>query len=133
MTGKLPGPFEIAYFSWTDPNGNTISFPQVTAITITLSFLCMLKTCIGLNLQEIHVKPGSKFLTFLDRAFVYIPFFVACAFFRLSAISLLLTYITYWTLVPVTINFFANLYYGISRYYEFLRALHSERSTVLPP
>ena len=116
MTGKLPGPFEIAYFSWTDPNGNTISFPQITAITITLSFLSMLKTCVGFNLQGIHIKPGSNFFTFLDRAFVYIPFFVASAFFRLSAISLLMTYITYWTLVPMAIIFLANLYYGKTRY-----------------
>ena len=115
MTGKLPTPFEIGYISWTDPNGNTISFPQITAITIALSFMSMLKTCIGLNLQGIHFEQGSNLVTILDRVFVYIPFFIASAFFRLSAISLLLTYITYWTLIPITVTFIANLYYGIAR------------------
>ena len=116
MTGKLHGPFEIDYISLEDLNGNTITFPAITAITITLSFLSLLKTCVGLNLQEIHIESGSKFLTFLDRALVYIPFFIASAIFRLSAISLLMNYITYWTLVPITIIFFANLYYGKTRY-----------------
>ena len=116
MTGKLRGPFEIAYSSWTDPNGNKIAIPQITAITIALSFMSMLKTCVGLNLQRIHIEPDSSFITFLGPATNYLPFFLANAFFRLSSISLLLTYIHYFTLVPVVIIFFANLYYGKTRY-----------------
>ena len=115
MTGKLRGPFEIAYSSWTDPNGNKIAIPQITAITIALSFMSMLKTCVVLNLQDIHFESSSNSSTKLDRAFVYIPFFVASALFRLSAISLLMTYTTYWALIPVTIIFSINLYYGFKR------------------
>ena len=116
MTGKLRGPFEIAYSSWTDPNGNKIAIPQITAITIALSFMSMLNTCVGLNLKRIHIEPDSNFIRFLDLATIYLPFFLVNAFFRLSAISLLLTYIHYFTLVPVMIIFFANLYYGKTRY-----------------
>ena len=86
MSGKLHGAFEIKYINWTDPNGNTVKFPIITAITMTLSFLSIFKTCVNLNLQWIHVKEGSNFYTYAEKAFVYIPFFAATAVFRFSSI-----------------------------------------------
>ena len=116
MTGKLRGPLQVNYVSFSDPSGNPISIPWIPAITISLSFLSMLKTCVSVNLQWIHVKEGSNFYTFVERAFAYIPFFASNAFFRFSAISLLMTYTTYWTFIPVTIIFLVNLIYGYTRY-----------------
>ena len=101
MTGRLPGPFEIGFWDIVDPNGNKLTFPKCTAVTLSTSFLSMLKVCIDLNLQRIHVQQGSKIMVLLGRTFVYIQFFAASAFFRLFAISLLLTYITFWTIFPV--------------------------------
>ena len=115
MTGRLPGPFEIGFWDIVDPNGNKLTFPKCTAVTLSTSFLSMLKVCIDLNLQRIHVQQGSKIMVLLGRAFVYIQFFAASAFFRLFSISLLLTYITFWTIIPVGIVFVANLIYAKKR------------------
>ena len=75
----------------------------------------MLKVCIDLNLQRIHVQQGFKIMELLSRAFAYIQFFASSAFFRLFAISLLLTYVTFWTIIPVGIVFMANLLYAKKR------------------
>ena len=39
MSGKLPGPFEINFWSVTDAHGNGFSLPKCTALTLTTSLL----------------------------------------------------------------------------------------------
>ena len=63
MTGRLPGLFEIEFWTVVDPNGNELSLPKFTALTMTTSLLSMLKACVDLNLQRIHIEVNNSFVT----------------------------------------------------------------------
>ena len=56
MTGRLPGIFQIEFWSVVDLNGNELTLPKFTALTLTTSLLSMLKACVDLNLQRVHVQ-----------------------------------------------------------------------------
>ena len=62
MTGRLPGLFEIEFWTVVDPNGNELSLPKFTALTMTTSLLSMLKACVDLNLQRIHIEVNNSFV-----------------------------------------------------------------------
>ena len=75
----------------------------------------MLKVCIDLNLQRIHVKVDGGFIELAIKAIGYLPFFLACIIFRLFALSLLLAYLTFWTLIPLAVVILINLAYEKKR------------------
>ena len=56
MTGRLPGIFQIEFMSVVDLNGNELTLPKFTALTLTTSLMSMLKACVDLNLQRVHVQ-----------------------------------------------------------------------------
>ena len=80
-----------------------------------LSLFSMLKVCIDLNLQRIHVKVDGGFIELAIKAIGYLPFFLACIIFRLFALSLLLAYLTFWTLIPLAVVILINLAYEKKR------------------
>ena len=114
MTGKMPGPFEIEYLTLSDAWNNSISLPKCTAIALITSSLSMLKVCVDLNLLAIHVKDCNK-RTLASSAFIYIPFFVATAIYRLFSISILITYLNFWAVLPVAFVIGMNIWYGIKK------------------
>ena len=56
MTGKLPGPFEVEDLTVEDSYGNKVVFPKLTAVTLLLSGLAILKTCLDLNLVRVQLQ-----------------------------------------------------------------------------
>ena len=117
MTGKIPGPFEIEYLTISDAYNNSFTLPKCTAIAMITSSLSMLKVCVDLNLLKIHVKDkthanDSNKCKLLSVAFIYIPFFVATAMYRLYAISILMTYANYGAVFPVAFVIGMNVLYG---------------------
>ena len=115
MTGKLPGPFDIAYFSLKDSYGNELALPKLTAITLLTSGLAIVKTCADLNIVRIHLQEGFKFPKFFGKALIYLPYFMTSIIFRLSAMALLMTYFSTWTILPVSITFMLNMKFGYTR------------------
>ena len=111
MTGKMPGPFDIDYIKLTDAYGNSISLPKCTAVALITSSLSMLKVCVDLNLLRIHMK-DSNIRKLAGLAFIYLPFFITNAMFRLSAISILITYIHYFAFLPVVFVIGMNILYA---------------------
>lgn len=116
MTGKLPGPFDVKYVLLKDFQGNGVEFPKLTAITLLISGLAILKTCVDLNIVRIHLQEGCKFVKLARRAIVFLPYFMISTIFRLYSISLLMAYAKMWILLPaVSIAFLLNLIYGSKR------------------
>ena len=115
MTGKLPGPFDIDYFSLKDSYGNELALPKLTAITLMTSGLAIVKTCADLNIVRIHLQEGFKFVNFFGTALVYLPYFMTSIIFRLSAMALLMTYLSTWTFIPIFITFMLNMKFGYAR------------------
>ena len=115
MTGKMPGPFELEYFTVSDTYGNAISIPKCTAIALVTSSLSMLKTSITLNLKTIHLRDGLNLSSIVGQCITYLPFLMATGIFRLSAISILVTYGNVGAIFPVTIVFAANLMFAYKR------------------
>ena len=116
MTGKLSGPFDVDYLSLKDFQGNELLLPKMTAVTLFISGLAILKTTVDMNLVRIHLQEGHKFVQLAKYSIVFLPFFMVSTFFRLSSISILLTYASVWILFPaITMSFLVNLVYGIKR------------------
>ena len=111
MTGKMSGPFEIEWVKFSDPYDNSVTIPRCTAVALVTSSLSMLKVCVDLNLLRIHMK-DSNIRKLAGLAFVYIPFFISTAIFRLSAISILMTYFHYLAIIPVALVIVMNILYG---------------------
>ena len=111
MTGKMPGPFAIEYVTLEDAYDNSIILPKCTAVALVTSSLSMLKVCVDLNLLRIHLK-DSNIRKLAGLAFVYLPFFITNAMFRLSAISILITYINYLAILPVVFVIGMNILYA---------------------
>ena len=115
MTGKMPGPFELEYFTLADTYGNAVSIPKCTAIALGTSSLSMLKSTITLNLTTIHLRDGPNLSTIVGQCITYLPFLMATGIFRLSAISILMTYGNVGALFPVAIVFVTNLLFAYKR------------------
>ena len=111
MTGKMPGPFEIEYVRLEDAYHNSITLPKCTAVALVTSSLSMLKVCVDLNLLRIHMK-DSNIRKLAGVAFVYIPFFIATAIFRLSSISILMAYAHFGAILPVAFVIGMNILYA---------------------
>ena len=121
MTGKLPGPFDIEFIQLNDFYGNGFSLPKMTAVTLSISALAILKCCVDLNLVRIHLQEGHGFLQLVKCAFVFLPFFITASASRLSSISILLTYASVWILLPaLSLLFIINLIYSKKRYIQSL-------------
>ena len=114
MTGKMPGPFEIESVTFCDAHKNCVTLSTCTAITMITSGLSMLKVCVDLNLLKIHVKDSddSKYRKLAGATFIHIPVFVATAIYRLSALSILITYANYPIVLTVAFVIIMNIVYG---------------------
>ena len=116
----MPGPFQIKYFGLTDLEGNDITIPFYTAVSLFLSGASMIKAGFDLNLLRIHVNEDFKFGNYAEKCFAHMPFMVASGFFNLYALSILVTYVNIWTLLPILIVLISNLIYCMKRYVLFL-------------
>ena len=111
MTGKIPGPFEIEWVKISDGYNNSFNLPKCTAFAIITSSLSMLKMCVDLNLLKIHLK-GSDFWKLANTAVIYVPFFIISAMFRMTALSILITYASYLGFISVVLIIGINIKYG---------------------
>ena len=113
--GKMPAPFDIESFDLIDAYGNELNIPKCTAIALFTSSLSILKASVDINMMRIHLNEGAPLGSLGAKAFIYMPFFVATGLFRLSALSLILTYLNYWTVIIVATIIVANLVYGYKK------------------
>ena len=116
MTGKVGGPFDVEYVTIKDVHDNTLSLPKLTAVTLMMSGLALLKASVDLNILRIHLRDGHKFSQLVKQALTFLPLLMSTIIFRLSSISFMLTYLTTWTLLPMGITFIGTLIYGSKRY-----------------
>ena len=115
-TGKLPGPFQVKYFGLTDLDGNPIEIPLYTAISLFLSGLSIIKACADLNVVRIHVEDDYEFGDYARKVFVHLPFMLTSGFFAIYSISILITYVNVWVIIPIPIVLMANLIYSRKKY-----------------
>ena len=105
----------VAYFFSTTHSSRALWLPKCTAIALITSSLSMLKVCVDLNLLRIHMK-DSNIRKLAGLAFIYLPFFITNAMFRLSAISILITYINYLAILPVVFVIGMNILYAKKKF-----------------
>ena len=110
--GKMPGFLDIEYFGVTDAYGNELSIPKCTAIALFTSGLSMLKACVDVNIMRIHLDEGVDLSSVAAKGLAYLPFFIVTGLFRLSALSIIMTYANSATVVIVGFVLIANVVYN---------------------
>ena len=62
------------------------------------------------------VTNANQFWDFMVKVCDHLPFLAATSFFRISAITLCLTYINIWAILPIALYWMSNLFVGYRKY-----------------
>ena len=62
------------------------------------------------------VTNANQFWDFMVKVCDHLPFLAATSFFRISAITLCLTYINIWAILPIALYWISNLFVGYRKY-----------------
>merc|ERR1719412_1172359 len=88
-------------------------------MALIFSVLNMFKAAISLNVIRIHTRAvtnANQFWDFMVKVCDHLPFLAATSFFRISAITLCLTYINIWAILPIALYWISNLFVGYRKF-----------------
>ena len=109
---RLPWDEPLSSSCIEDSLGRIACFPSIPLLSISFSFLSIVKSIFDLNLLPVLSSPlpsRAKGRLTGNIILAYFPFLLCNLLFRLTSYALILTYIDYWAAIPASLLYLVSL------------------------